>query len=307
MTHFLKYARIKVMNTELPNKTLFLVDFSWLYNKYYYGVVVNSLKEPEPSINDKELAERISIYLNNHLSNISKLLGDTEVILVLDPKTSDLVNSKIYSGYKAQRDTEIKHEVYKFQPQVIKALSKKYTALISDEYEADQVIAHLAIKYKSNYRGVIIYSGDKDLIQLTCYKSVKIADSYKNKELHILTDKEIFSKFKDYRYIPFDERISSNKVDILKYRVLRGDVSDNIPPVVPRLKDADIKVIITECWQENKFSEEYLNEVLDKLYYINGTLSDKLRNNKDNWIRNIKLMNLFSMGKKEINIKEVHG
>ena len=113
------------MNTELSNKILFLVDFSWLYNKYYYGVVVNSLKEPEPSINDEELSNRISTYLDKHLSNIRYALGDIKIVLVLDPKTSNLINSKIYSGYKAQRDTEIKHEVYKFQPQVIKTLSKK--------------------------------------------------------------------------------------------------------------------------------------------------------------------------------------
>ena len=289
----------------VPREVLFLVDFSWLYNKYYYGVVVNSSKEKGTDLSDKKVSDKIAMYLKSHLSSIRDTLGNVKMLLVLDPKTSNLINSQIYEGYKAQRDTEIKNKVYRFQPRVISILSKEFDLLISDVYEADQVIAHLAIKNKDKYDKVIVYSGDKDLIQLTCYKNIEIADNYKDKTLHILTDKEIFSKFKDYRYIPFDERISNNKVDILKYRVLRGDPSDNIPPVIPRLKDKDIKTIITECWKRNKFSEEYMNEMLDELYYINSTLSDKLRDNKENWARNFKLMNLFAMAKVDISIKKV--
>ena len=162
--------------TELSEKTLFLVDFSWLYNKYYFGVLANNA---EKGYDDEDLSCKIADYLRCLLENIRYFfLCKCDIQLILDPPTSNLVNTKVYEGYKAQRPTELKSKVYKFFPRVIEILcnSDFYTILRSQEYEADQVIAQLAILNKDLYKKIIIYSGDKDLIQLTCFKNVDIAE-----------------------------------------------------------------------------------------------------------------------------------
>ena len=83
----------------------------------------------------------------------------------------------------------------------------------------------------------------------------------------------------------------------LKYRSLKGDSSDNLSPVFPRIKDKEIVEIIKNHWvdnQEEELTEERIDKIIeDDLQYENPVLAEKLKKNKDIWLRNYKIMDLL--------------
>ena len=217
-------------------QTIILIDFSWLYNKYYF--VAKQKQGDTCSI--------VKSMLTQFLSKVNTSYN-TLVYIVLDPPTKNTVNYSLNKAYKQQRDTNSKVEVYKCLPEVVKHLrinlTPNFRFVKAKHYEADQLIAYLTEKYID--RKVIIYSGDKDLLQLTYYPNTYVSNTFKDGSFVLLSDLEIYSKFSNSKKEDFT-RISSNKKDILKYRGLKGDPSDNLPPLFPKIKDTEIQEIIKE-------------------------------------------------------------
>ena len=276
-------------------KRLILIDFSWLYNKYYY-VTTYSASLSSEKINIEETLEN---RLLQFLTLISKSYPNSKVLLALDPPTSTLKNKVIYSGYKQNRDKESKKEVYRYLVYIIKRISAKLNPKVfyfvrEDGYEADQLIAYLVKKFYKEHE-VIIYSGDKDLLQLTSYPNTYVSEKFEKGKFLIKTDEEIFQKFKNNKGEDFS-RISMNKRDILKYRSLRGDSSDNLEAVFPMIKDKEIVKIIKEYWvddQEEELTNMRIEKILEDLSYDNFNLAAKLRESRDIWLRNYKIMDLL--------------
>ena len=228
----------------------------------------------------------------------------SKVLCVLDTPTSTLVNTT--EGYKQNRDKEEKKEVYKNLNATIAVLAEnpKLTFIKSNGYEADQVIASLAEKYCDS-KAILIYSGDKDLLQLTYHKRVNVSDKFEKGKFLIKSDKEIFEKFKNTKGEDFT-RISEDKRDILKYRVLKGDPSDNLGPVFPRIKDTEIISIIQEYWKDQEtFNEDKASSIVESIKENNPKLAEKLEGGLENWVKNYRMMNLH--GIKDLQIKKVVG
>ena len=286
-------------------RKLVLIDFSWLYNKYYY-VAKYSLSQ-EGIIDRDKLESTLLRMLSQFLTLIKRSYQDVKVALALDSPTSTLKNSKIFEGYKQNRNKEEKKEVYSFLNSILEQLvktldSKSFSFMKAKGYEADQILAYVIKKYHEKYQ-IILFSGDKDLLQLTAYKNVFLSDKFEKGHFIIKTDEEIFQKFKNSKGEDFT-RISSNKKDILKYRVFKGDVSDNLSPVYPRIRDKDIKEIIQNHWTGDEvLSENYINEIIEDVRRNNIDLANKLEYNKDTWLRNYKIMDLYHVG--EINMKRL--
>ena len=157
-------------------------------------------------------------------------------------------------------------------------------------------------KYHDKYK-TIIFSGDKDLIQLTAYENVFISDKFEKGSFIVKTDEELFQKFKNNKGEDFT-RISTNKKDILKYRVLKGDTSDNLSPVFPRIKDKEIVNIVKDYWiDEEELTEERINDIIDDIKGDNPSLALKLEENKKIWLRNYKIMDLFCVD--DIKVKRL--
>lgn len=280
-------------------ENLILIDFSWLYNKYYF-VAKNQNKEE----NIKQETYRM---LYEFLSRIPIGYGNPVITAVLDSATKSTSNFALNEEYKQNRDSESKKEVYKDLPVIVQALNKNlgssFSFVKAKGYEADQVIAYLCKKYYKTKR-IIIYSGDKDLIQLTSYPNVHISDKFSSGKFIEKTDKELFEKFKNSKGEDFT-RISTNKKDILKYRSLKGDPSDNLKPVFPRIKDSEIKEIIQNYWvdnQEEGLTEERAEKILEDLYGDNPKLADKLKQNVTHWVTNYKIMNLLEVGNIPVSV-----
>lgn len=255
----------------------------------------------------EDILERM---LLQFLTLVHRSYPSSKVLLALDPATSSLKNKAIFEGYKQNRNKEAKKEVYQYIVDIIKRLSIKldsevFSFVREKFYEADQLLAYIVKKFHKNHE-IIIYSGDKDLLQLTSYPNTFIADKFEKGHFLIKTDEEIFQKFKNSKGEDFS-RISTNKRDILKYRSLKGDPSDNLSSVFPRIKDKEIAEIIQSHWvddQEEPLTEERIDKIIeDDLQFENPSLAEKLRNSKDVWLRNYKIMDLLHVD--DMNIRRL--
>ena len=274
-----------------------LVDFSWIYNKYYYVAKVKTLGG---EANAKELSLQVCDMLYQFFTLVQKSYPSSKILLVLDSPLSTTDNLKLNENYKQNRNKKEKEEVYKYFKNVVGMLSTKFNNKVNFVraigYEADQVIAYLAEQYQRKYK-VLIFTGDKDLLQISYYKNVEISDKYEKGMFLLKTDKEIFEKFKNNKGEDFT-RISTNKKDILKYRTLKGDQSDNLKSVFPRIKDAEIVDIIKNYWvddQEEGLSTVRINSIIEDIRGDNSKLAEKLQENVHTWYTNYKIMNLYNL------------
>ena len=272
-------------------KKMVLVDFSWLYNKYYYVAKGTFSIKEKVDIKDNLLRMFLQFF-----RKIEESYKNVKIILVMDSPTTTLNNYKIFEGYKQNRNKEDKKEVYHFFDEILKRLvllldAKIFSFIKAKGYEADQILAHIAKKYRKKSE-IIIFSGDKDLLQLSIYDNVFISEKFEKGNFIIKTDEEIFKKFKNSKGEDFT-RISSDKKDILKYRTLRGDTSDNLSPIFPKIKDAEIKEIIQNYWiEDEELSEELVKVIISRTKNNNPILARKLKDSRDEWLRNYKIMDL---------------
>ena len=277
-------------------RILLLIDFSWLYNKYYY-VATYSMQEKTEVFKKENLEGNVLSMLKQFLNLVKSSYNDAKILLALDSPTTTLNNFKLFEGYKQNRNKEVKKEVYAHLDDIlvklIKSLdSKSFSFIKAKGYEADQVLSYMIKKFHDKFQ-IILFSGDKDLIQLTAYSNVFISDKFEKGNFIIKTDEELFQKFKNSKGEDFT-RISTNKKDILKYRVLKGDTSDNLSPVFPRIKDKEIVDIVKNYWiDEEDLTEERINDIIDDIKEDNEILAKKLEENKGIWLRNYKIMDLF--------------
>ena len=157
-----------------------------------------------------------------------KLISPTRVIIVFDGKGGSQKRRKIYPGYKNGRKTDIRLnrnyeelsssqiESVNFKKELIRTVNYldtlPVTVMAIDQIEADDTIAYLA---KDTFKdsNVTIMSTDKDFLQLASDK-IKIWSPVKKK---IFGCKEIVDEY----------GITCN--NFVLYRVMEGDVSDNIP------------------------------------------------------------------------------
>ena len=287
-------------------KKLVLVDFSWLYNKYYYAAK-SSFSIIRKENRDEEIKDNLLRMFLQFFRLVEESYKGTKIILALDSPTTTLNNYKIFEGYKQSRNKEDKKEVYHFFDEILKRLIslldvKSFSFIKAKGYEADQILACIVKKYHEESK-IIIFSGDKDLLQLTSYKNTFVSDKFEKGKFIIKTDEEIFQKFKNSKNEDFT-RVSNDKKDILKYRVLKGDTSDNLSPVFPRIKDTEIIEIIKDYWWENEeLTEDSIKTIINRVKEHNLVLAEKLKYNKENWLRNYKIMDLLHV--EDIKMKRV--
>jgi DNA polymerase-1 len=159
-----------------------------------------------------------------------KLINPTRVVVVFDGSGGSQKRRKIYPDYKKGRKTKIKFnrtyeelssselEQKNLQIELMRLVSYlevlPVTVMAIDNIEADDTIAYLAEDtFKDS--NVTIMSTDKDFLQLASER-VKIWSPVKKK---IFGCKEIVDEY----------GITCN--NFIFYRVLEGDVSDNIPGI----------------------------------------------------------------------------
>ena len=261
---------------------ILLIDFMYLWNRIYYA------------IGDKYYEHLVGI-----MEKVALNPNYTKKYIVLDGINGTHRQKELLSSYKEGRaeKTEVYAKINKF----VRECTNKYSNLTfirANNYEADELIASLAITLSKKNKKVLIYSGDKDLLQLLVYPNVQVGMNYTgNFELKAFTDNEIQKKM---------DTISNGTItevgDILKFRVFRGDASDKIPAAIPRFPSKLIKELIDNVWTGVKPLDDtiFSNMVLYLHSNGKGKYSKQLVEFFDNLQRNYELMQLQFVNCKEI-------
>ncbi|MCL2720555.1 MAG: DNA polymerase I [Treponema sp.] len=188
---------------------------------------------------------------------------------IFDSKTPTF-RHKMYSEYKAnrQKTPEDLHEQVPLVEEFLQTLG--IPCLKADGFEADDIIATLAQKCKSEGRQCYILSSDKDLLQLAGDGIFELRPAKINK-----SETNITSSGPAWDLVGADEVKSEWGVEpskILDLLSLTGDASDNIPGVKGIGEKTAVKLI-------TRYGS--LDEIYNNIAAIEGSAGKKISEGKD--------------------------
>lgn len=196
----------------MGKKRLFLIDGSELAYRAYFAFIRN------PLINSKgENTSAVFGFTNTLL----KLLREEEpdyIGIVFDTKKPTF-RHQMFEAYKATREKmppEMSSQLPRIR-EVVEALS--LPILEVEGYEADDLIGTLAVKGSREGYEVVIFSGDKDMLQLVV-KGISVMRPGREGRETVLVDREGVKKV-----------IGVEPERVPDFLGLMGDSSDNVPGV----------------------------------------------------------------------------
>lgn len=269
-------------------KTFLIIDAFGILYRYHFIFL------KRPLINSKsQNVSSINGFLRTYFSLINTYPADyTAIALDSSRKT---FRSEIYKAYKENRESmpdDLRSQI-PILYNLIDALG--ITRIVLDNYEADDIIGCIAQNNKKENIKTIIYSPDKDILQLVDDNTSVIASNKDNELIEYDTN-----MVKEKRGV-FPNQI----IDLLS---LMGDASDNIPGVKGIGEKTAVKLL-----------EEYnsLDNIYKNIDSIKGKIQEKLIADKDNAYmsyelatikREIEELNIDykEIEKNKINIDEVN-
>lgn len=204
-----------------------------------------------------------------HLLNIKKKCKCewTNLFLLADCPREEIWRNQYYTDYKKNRDLKVKQELIpevfgKTYSSIIPRLqtSFKFNLIRSARAEADDIVGVLKMHIRDKYstRPIVIISNDNDYIQLIDNHTKVYNHAFKNLLERI--PKEILNAV--------DENIIGNV--FLTYKILKGDISDNITPVSKMSNKKMLSLVLKT--KEDEFEDCMLNEKFKQMYDRNNLL-----------------------------------
>ncbi|WP_062232048.1 5'-3' exonuclease [Fictibacillus sp. FJAT-27399] len=204
------------MVDEKHEKLLLIDGFNLLSRCYFataYGKELHQLQR-----NSKGL------FINGLRAKIQKLLQllrihtPTHLAIAWDVKRNETLRKQKYQDYKGTRNELPEPLIQQYETAVSLFNSLGIPQFTVPKYEADDIIGTFVQKWRDEKDGeCIIYSNDRDLLQLLCGKTSQLIAAKKGETKYTLTHFH-----SDYGIEP------SQWVDV---KALLGDKSDNIPGV----------------------------------------------------------------------------
>lgn len=191
-------------------KKLVLIDGNAIIHRAYHAL---------PPLNNKDGAPTNAVY--GFFSMLFKIITDLrpEYLIVCFDKKAPTFRKQMYVGYQAKRP-KMSDDLIPQIDIVHKALdSAKIQHFEIDGYEADDLIGTLSVKAKEKDLQTIIVSGDRDLLQLVNSRVLMLAP------IVGITNMTLFDEAK------VKEKYGLNPEQIVDYKALVGDPSDNYPGV----------------------------------------------------------------------------
>lgn len=189
-------------------KKYILVDGSGYIFRAFYAL-------PPISRSDNLPVGAVYGFCNMLLKLLNERKNPNEIVAVVFDKARKNFRNEIYPEYKANR-AETPEELIPQFAYIRKAVEAFNIASIEQAgFEADDLIATYATQAEANGDKVVIYSSDKDLMQLMT-ANIRIHDPLKNKDIN---EDDVLKKF----------GVEPNKV--VEVQSLIGDSTDNIPGV----------------------------------------------------------------------------
>ena len=232
-----------------------------------------------------------------------KMLEPTKVVIVFDGVGGSNSKRNLYPDYKANRNKNrmTNYSIFSSKDEETESINNQMARLIQylqllpvsiicvDGIEADDVIGYLVGKFE-NYaatKEVTIMSADQDFLQLVSDKT------------------KLYSPTKKRIYKPKDvlEEYHVSSYNFVNYKILMGDVSDNLPGVIGLGPKKVIK-LFPELASDTPVT---LKEMLDKAFKNaeEHDLYGKIVERKHQLEINSKLMDLKTIPLSDANIEQI--
>ncbi len=216
-----------------------------------------------------------------------KILEDKDPshILVAFDAGKTTFRHKTYKEYKGgrQKTPPELSEQFPVMREILDALGVKHYELT--QYEADDIIGTISKQAQENQKKTLIYSGDKDLLQLAS-EHVTVGVTRKG-----ITDIDEYSpnEIKEKMGVTIDQ--------IIDLKALMGDKSDNIPGVPGVGEKTAVKLL-------NQFGT--LENIYDNIDDVSGKkLKENLINHKDDAFMSKELVTINRESPIEIKIDDL--
>jgi DNA polymerase-1 len=191
-------------------KKLILVDSNALIHRSFHAI-------PPLTTKSGEMVNAVYGFFSILLRVISELKPDY-VVAAFDLAAPTFRHIE-YKEYKATRP-KTPDELYKQIPRVKEALKALNVPILEKEgFEADDIIGTMAKRIGKGGVEVLIITGDLDTLQLI------------DKNIRVYTPKRGLSDTVIYGEKEVEERYGLKVNQMIDYKALRGDPSDNIPGV----------------------------------------------------------------------------
>ncbi|MGD1823139.1 MAG: DNA polymerase I [Pleomorphochaeta sp.] len=205
---------VDILDVDEQNRDEFyIIDGFGLIFRSYYGFITNPLF-------DKDGNNISAIYgFFNTLFMVLRKYKPSHLVVALDSK-GPTFRHDMYSEYKANRDDapqDLKDQI----PIIIELLQKiNIPTIMKSGLEADDIIAYLCKKSVEQNLNAIMFTADKDLLQLVNNHVYALRPPKKGqKEYRLFTSSEV------------EEEFLIRPEQIVDYLSLLGDKSDNVPGV----------------------------------------------------------------------------
>src|ERR687886_1833032 len=193
------------------SRELFLIDGNSLAYRAFYAL-------PETIATSKGFPTNAIFGFASMLVKILTEYGPKATLVVWDAGMSGRADiSEDYKAGRKPRPDLLREQWPHFQP-LVEAFG--YQNVRVEGYEADDVIATLALRAREQGIDVMVVTGDRDMFQLTQYDGIRIMATSRG-----ITDTKIY----DGQAVK--ERYGIGPELIPDFYGLKGDTSDNIPGV----------------------------------------------------------------------------
>lgn len=204
---------------------------------------------------------------------------------------------KEYKDYKATR-VKAPDELYEQIPKTKEVLTAFGIPILEKQsFEADDIIGTIAKRMSKNKIGeILIITGDLDTLQLVDNK-IKVFTLKKG-----LSDTIIYGKKE------IEERYGLKVNQLIDFKGLRGDPSDNIPGV-PGVGEKTACALLKEFKTiENLYKkiEKMTNKQIEKHHFLTKKLVDRLKQNKKMAFFSRKLSTIRQDVPIKVNLKELN-
>lgn len=243
----------------IKTNVLFLIDYSSLLSTSFFGnlpVAYKFAKTDEEKDNalPQLLQTSTGIYTNGVITMMTKIEG---IIKKINPKyvaggwdlTRNTFRREMYSEYKGNRPPTRDELISQFAigQEIMKEMKLPFFAF--ERVEADDILGTLSKKFADDIK-VIILTKDQDSLQLinsnvsVWLMTSKAKERYKELGINP-ANYQIIDGVYEYNSQTFEEDYGFTPIQMIDYKSLCGDNSDNIPgirnvgdkAVVPLLKE----------------------------------------------------------------------
>ncbi|MCA9337552.1 DNA polymerase I [Candidatus Saccharibacteria bacterium] len=260
-------------------KRLAIIDGKSVFYRGYYAMPNLSTKDGTPT-------GGVFGFATMALEVIRKLQPDYICVAWDKPKTNIRKRVELYPEYKAGRKPA-PPDFYEQIPVLHKLLAAFGWPLYElDDYEADDIMATLAVQADKKGIETLLVTSDLDALQM-------VGD-----HIHVYALKKGLSNIELYKPESFKEKYGIEPTQFLDLKSLMGDSSDNIPGV----PGVGQKTAIT-LLQEYKTLDGVYNHLPD----IKETVRKKLEAGKDSAYLSKKLASLWTDAPIKLNLDELDG